>query len=193
MKNLKSMKNIIFSVVLAGLTLQSQAASYTIDTQGSHAFVQFKIKHLGYSWLVGQFDKFDGSFEYDENKVNQSSILVNIDTRSLDTNHAERDKHLKGKDFLNVNKYPSASFKSTSMKINGDSGVVIGNLNMHGVDKTITIEVSRIGEGKDPWGGYRAGFEGTTTLKLEDFNIVNTLGPASGSLEMVLNIEGIRQ
>ncbi|MEH6345776.1 MAG: YceI family protein [Bermanella sp.] len=187
------MKTLLLSLALTSLAIQSQAASYAIDTKGAHAFVQFKIKHLGYSWLVGQFEKFDGSFEYDKDNTKQSSILVNIDTRSLDTNHAERDKHLKGKDFLNVSKYPSATFKSTSMKIEGDSGVVTGNLNMHGVDKTITIDVSRIGEGNDPWGSYRAGFEGTTTLKLEDFNIANTLGPASGSLEMLLNIEGIRQ
>lgn len=186
-------KKTLTATALVVMALPSQAATYAIDTKGSHAFVQFKIKHLGYSWLMGQFDKFDGSFEYDKNNPKQSSILVNIDTTSLDTNHAERDKHLKGKDFLNVSKYPTATFKSTSMKVNGDSAVVTGNLTLHGVDKTISIDVSRIGEGKDPWGGYRAGFEGTTTLKLEDFNIANTLGPASASLEMLLNIEGIRQ
>ncbi len=190
---MKIIKYAFFSLILAGLAIQSQAANYTIDTKGSHAFVQFKIKHLGYSWLIGQFNQFDGSFNYDKEKANQSSILVNIETKSLDTNHAERDKHLRGKDFLNVSKYPTATFKSTSMKMTGDSGLVTGNLNLHGVDKTITIEVSRIGEGNDPWGSYRAGFEGTTTLKLEDFNIVNSLGPASASLEMTLNIEGIRQ
>ena len=190
---MKSIKYVLFSLVLSSLALHSQAASYTIDTKGSHAFVQFKIKHLGYSWLMGRFNSFDGSFEYDKNNANQSSILVNIDTKSLDTNHAERDKHLRGKDFLNVRKYPTATFKSASMKINGDKGLVTGNLNLHGVDRTITIEVNRIGEGNDPWGGYRAGFEGTTTLKLEDYNIVNSLGPASASLEMTLNIEGIRQ
>ena len=190
---MKNLQHLLLCLVLAGLALQSQAASYTIDTKGSHAFIQFKIKHLGYSWLMGRFNSFDGSFEYDKNNANQSSILVNIDTKSLDTNHAERDKHLRGKDFLNVRKYPTATFKSASMKINGDKGLVTGNLNLHGVDRTITIEVNRIGEGNDPWGSYRAGFEGTTTLKLEDYNIVNSLGPASASLEMTLNIEGIRQ
>ncbi len=190
---MNTFKKTLMASALIAMALPSHAATYAIDTKGSHAFVQFKIKHLGYSWLMGQFNQFDGSFEYDKNNAKQSSILVNIDTTSLDTNHAERDKHLKGKDFLNVSKFPSATFKSTSMNIQGDSGQVTGNLNLHGVDRTITIDVSRIGEGNDPWGGYRAGFEGTTTLKLEDYNIANTLGPASASLEMTLNIEGIRQ
>lgn len=190
---MNTLKYAFISLILVSFTLHSQAANYTIDTKGSHAFIQFKIKHLGYSWLIGQFNQFEGSFEYDKNKANQSSVLVNINTKSVDTNHAERDKHLRGKDFLNVSQYPTATFKSTSMDINEGKGLVTGNLTLHGVNKVITINVNRIGEGNDPWGSYRAGFEGTTTLKLEDFNIVNSLGPASASLEMTLNIEGIRQ
>jgi len=187
------MKRFIFALLAASLTLQAQAASYKIDTDGAHAFIQFKIKHLGFSWVVGQFNEFDGSFEYDKNNVNQSSVMVNIDTTSVDTNHGLRDEHIKGKDFLNVSEFPTASFTSTSVNIDGDKGVITGKLNLHGVEKTITLQVAMIGEGNDPWGSYRAGFDGTTTLKLEDFNIVNSLGPASASLEMHLYVEGIRQ
>ena len=187
------MKRFIFALLAASLTLQAQAASYKIDTQGAHAFIQFKIKHLGFSWVVGQFNEFDGSFQYDKNKLNDSNVVVNINTSSLDTNHALRDEHIKGEDFLNVVKFPTASFTSTSVKIDGDKGFITGKLNLHGVEKIITLQVAMIGEGNDPWGSYRAGFDGTTSLKLEDFNIVNSLGPASASLEMHLYIEGIRQ
>ena len=166
-----------------------------IDTQGAHAFVNFKIKHLGYSWLHGRFNTFDGGFNYDSVNPNASQIMVNIETKSIDSNHAERDKHLRGKDFLNVDKFPQASFKSTSIVFDakGDEAKVTGDFTLHGVTKSITFEIDKIGEGKDPWGGYRVGFEGETSLKLADLGIDYNLGPASTHVDIGLFIEGIRK
>ncbi|TMP61613.1 hypothetical protein CWB77_08830 [Pseudoalteromonas sp. S1610] len=171
------------------------AADYVIDTKGAHAFVNFKIKHLGYSWLHGRFNTFDGQFNYDPKNPNASQISVNIDTASLDSNHAERDKHLRGGDFLNVSKYPQASFKSTEIKFDqdGEEATVTGEFTLHGITKTISFEIDKIGEGKDPWGGYRVGFEGETSLKLADYGIDYDLGPASTHVDIGLFIEGIRQ
>ena len=173
----------------------ANAADYVIDTKGAHAFVNFKIKHLGYSWLHGRFNTFDGQFNYDAKNPNASQISVNIDTASLDSNHAERDKHLRGGDFLNVSKYPQASFKSTAIKFDqdGEEATVTGEFTLHGVTKTISFEIDKIGEGKDPWGGYRVGFEGETSLKLADYGIDYDLGPASTHVDIGLFIEGIRQ
>ncbi|MGO2331467.1 MAG: YceI family protein [Pseudoalteromonas nigrifaciens] len=192
------MKKLLLSTVVSGAMLLSasavNAADYVIDTQGAHAFVNFKIKHLGYSWLHGRFNTFDGTFSYDAKTPNASQITVNIDTTSLDSNHAERDKHLRGKDFLNVSKYPTATFKSTSVKFDDDdSGEVTGEFTLHGVTKTITFEIDKVGEGKDPWGGQRVGFEGETSLKLADYGIDYNLGPASTHVDIGLSIEGIRQ
>ncbi|WP_197473181.1 YceI family protein, partial [Oleiphilus sp. HI0123] len=64
---------------------------------------------------------------------------------------------------------------------------------LHGVSKSISFPVEKVGEGKDPWGGYRAGFTGKTSLKLADYGITRNLGPASTHVEIELNIEGIRQ
>ncbi|MDN3377636.1 MULTISPECIES: YceI family protein [unclassified Pseudoalteromonas] len=173
----------------------AQAADYVIDTKGAHAFVNFKIKHLGYSWLHGRFNTFDGEFSYDAKNPNASTIMVNIDTKSIDSNHAERDKHLRGGDFLNVDKFPKASFKSTSIKFDddGDEADVTGEFTLHGVTKIITFEIDKIGEGKDPWGGYRVGFEGETSLKLADYGIDYNLGPASTHVDIGLYIEGVRK
>ena len=190
-------KLLINTAVSAALVLSASAvnaAEYVIDTKGAHAFVNFKIKHLGYSWLHGRFNTFDGEFNYDAEKPNASQIMVNIDTTSLDSNHAERDKHLRGKDFLNVDKYPTATFKSTKITFNNDdSGKVTGDFTLHGVTKSITFEIDKIGEGQDPWGGYRVGFEGETSLKLSDYGINYNLGPASTHVDIGLFIEGIRK
>ncbi|NEV63133.1 YceI family protein [Thiorhodococcus minor] len=167
---------------------------YLIDTEGGHAFIQFRIKHLGYSWLYGRFDDFEGSFVYDPDDTKQSSIEVKIRTASLDSNHAERDKHLRGDDFLDVGRYPTASFKSTSYRETGfNKSVLEGELTLKGITKPITVEVRRIGNGPDPWGGYRRGFQGSTEFALKDFGIDYNLGPASRKVEMILSIEGIRQ
>jgi polyisoprenoid-binding protein YceI len=193
---IKMKKLLVSTAVSAAMMLSvttANAADYVIDTKGAHAFVNFKIKHLGYSWLHGRFNTFDGKFNYDAKNPNASQIMVNIDTTSLDSNHAERDKHLRGKEFLNVDKYPTATFKSTSIKFEDDSGQVTGDFTLHGVTKTITFEIDKVGEGKDPWGGYRVGFEGETSLKLTDYGIDYNLGPASTHVDIGLFIEGIRQ
>ena len=193
------MKKLLLTSALSAAMFMTathaNAADYVIDTKGAHAFVNFKIKHLGYSWLHGRFNTFDGQFNYDAKNPNASQISVNIDTASLDSNHAERDKHLRGGDFLNVSKYPQASCKSTAIKFDqdGEEATVTGEFTLHGVTKTISFEIDKIGEGQDPWGGYRVGFEGETSLKLADYGIDYDLGPASTHVDIGLFIEGIRQ
>lgn len=191
------MKKLLIATAISGLALSAsfaQAATYDIDNEGAHASVNFKIQHLGYSWLTGRFNDFDGSFEYDKAAPEKSSINVTIDTTSLDSNHAERDKHLKSPDFLDVKKYPTATFKSTGFKSTGEGkGDITGDFTLHGVTKSITFPVVRIGEGNDPWGGYRAGFSGSTVLKLSDYGIDYNLGPASSTVEIELHVEGRRQ
>lgn len=175
-------------------TTPIQAAEFDLDIKGAHAFIQFKIKHLGYSWLIGRFNKFDGHFSYDEKNPNASKIEVNIDTTSIDSNHAERDKHLRGKDYLYVSKYPTAKFVSSSFtEKDNNKAILKGKLTLHGVTKNITIMLNHIGHGPDPWGGYRRGFAGSAMLTLKDFGMTTDLGPASRQVEMFLALEGIRR
>jgi polyisoprenoid-binding protein YceI len=193
-------KQLLTAVTASAIALGSlfsfsaQAADYEIDTKGAHAFVQFKIQHLGYSWLLGRFNTFEGDFSYDKAAPEKSEIEIVIETASIDSNHAERDKHLKGADFLNVDEFPKAVFKSTGFEIkDDDTAIVTGIFMLHGVKKTINFPIEKIGEGKDPWGGYRAGFSGKTKLKLSDYGISYNLGPASTHVEIELHVEGIRK
>lgn len=185
---------VLLSAILSFASLPALAETYLIDTKGSHAFIQFRIKHLGYSWLVGRFNTFSGEFTYDEENPSDATVDVFIDTASVDSNHAERDKHLRSDDFLNVEKYPQATFNSTSYKELGDGKAELtGDFTLNGVTRPLTIAVEHIGAGDDPWGGYRRGFYGTTSFKLKDFNIKKDLGPASQEVELMLGVEGIRQ
>jgi len=190
------MKTLIKSTLLAAVIASSTfagAATYNIDDSkaGAHSQIDVQVSHLGISWVKGRFDNFSGTFEYDKDQPNNSSINVTIDTTSFDSNHAKRDKHVMSSDFLDVSEYPQASFKSTMIKSMGDGKVsVTGDLNLHGVSKSITFDANLIGEGKSPWGDYRAGFEGSTDLKFSDFNID---GSKIGATNFTVNMffEGI--
>jgi polyisoprenoid-binding protein YceI len=173
--------------------LLASAAEYRIDTQDAHAFVQFRIQHLGYSWLWGRFERFAGEFQYDERHPESASVAVRIDTASLSTGHAERDKHLRSDKFLDVAAFPEARFVSTSYQEgSGGKAELKGDLSLHGVTRPIVIQVEQIGHGPDPWGGYRRGFEGRAVLTLADFGIDFDLGPHSKTLELLLSIEGVK-
>jgi len=185
-------------VLVAGaLTLSgpAYAADYVIDTKGNHASINFRISHLGFSWLTGRFDKFSGNFSYDKTAPEASKVKVEIDTASLNSNHAERDKHIKSADFLDAAKFPKATFESTSVKPNGEGKATItGKLTLHGVTKDVVIDAVHVGGGNDPWGSVRDGFAGKTTLTLADFDIDTAkLGPSSAKVDLELNIEGIKQ
>jgi len=189
--------NLKTTLAALALTLSSSlwaGEQYQIDTKGMHASIEFKIKHLGISWLKGNFNDFSGEFNFDEKNPAASNVQVSINTASLDSNHGERDKHLRGKDFLDVKKFPKASFKSTKVVSSKDGSAKIhGDLTLHGVTRNIVIDATQIGAGNDPWGGFRRGFEGSTKISLHDFNIDFNLGPASKEVELNLYVEGIRK
>ena len=178
---------------LLGTSLLASAADYKFDKEGQHAFVQFRIQHLGYSWLYGTFKDFDGTFTFDEANPAADKVNVTLNTASLDTNHAERDKHIRSADFLNTAKFPQATFASTAVKKEGKEYNITGDLTLNGVTKPITLDARLLGEGKDPWGGYRAGFEANGEIVLKDFNITKDLGPASQKAELIISVEGVRQ
>lgn len=192
------LKKSLFALAISGVgmaSLPALADTYVIDTKGAHASINFAVSHLGYSVLTGRFDKFEGEFTYDPAKPEASTVNVTIDTGSVNSNHAERDKHLRSDDFLNVEKFPKATFVSKKIVLDDDKDEfdIVGDLTLNGVTKSVTIEVDKIGEGKDPWGGYRAGFSGETEIKLKDFNVKMDLGPASQVVKLQLEVEGIKK
>ncbi|MCV6575032.1 MAG: YceI family protein [Cohaesibacter sp.] len=175
------------------MALPALAADYIIDHEGAHASINFKIKHLGYSWLTGRFDTFSGTFSFDEKNPAASKVMVEIDTKSINSNHAARDKHLRSGDFLDVSNHPKATFQSTGIEVTGEkSAKITGDLTLHGVTKSVTLDAHYVGGGKDPWGGFRQGFEATTQIALKDFGMKGP-GPSSQTVDLSLHVEGIRK
>ncbi len=195
------MKKVLLGAVATAFAMSALASEhdgqerYLIDTEGAHAFIQFKIDHLGFSWLLGRFNDFEGEFIYDTNDPSESSVEVTIQTGSVDSNHDERDEHLRTDDFLTVEEYPEATFKSTAFTPGDEEGhyTLTGDFFLNGHTRSVDIDVKQIGAGRDPWGNQRRGFEGSTTLTLADFGIDYDLGERARTLEIFLSIEGILQ
>lgn len=170
------------------------AETYRIDTEDAHAFIQFRISHLGYSWLYGRFNDFTGEFTFDPEAPENSRVQVEVQTASVDTNLQRRDEHLRDDDFLTVDEFPTATFTSTAFEPLGEDRYrMTGDLELLGRTREIVVDVEQVGAGEDPWGGFRRGFEGTTALTLADFGIDYDLGEEAETMEMTLSVEGIRQ
>ncbi len=193
------LKRILLTATLAlglGVSAAQAAEHYVIDTKDMYVFITFKIKHLGYSWLEGRFNRFSGYFDYDEANPVNNRVRIEIDIASLDSNHAERDKHLRSERFFDVKKYPKATFVSTGWEDHSNGKATLkGKFTLRGVTREIAIDVNQVGAGKDPWGGFRRGFEGTTTLHLSDYKMkeAHILGPVAENIQIWLSIEGVRQ
>lgn len=187
------MKKLIVAGLFLGLAGIASAAQYRIDgsNAGMHTSVNFRAMHMGISALWGRFNDISGTFTYDANNVAASSITVNIDPASIDTNHEARDTHLRTADYLDVEKFPEAGFVSTQIMDMGEGRMhVMGNFTLHGVTRPIDFVVVRTGEGETPFGDYRVGFEGEMTLDVSEFGIGLAPVPV---ITLMLAIEGIRQ
>jgi polyisoprenoid-binding protein YceI len=191
LRKLATAATLALSIFIASAQT-AQAEDYAFDVKGQHAFIQFKVSHLGFSWLYGRFTKFDGMFSVDEKNPAEGSVSATIETASVDTDHAERNKHLRTADFFESDKFPTATFKSTKVIPGADGTAVIeGDFTLHGVTKSIQLNAKHIGAGNDPWGGFRRGFEATTTLQTKDFGVATKFG--SPSVDIIISIEGIRK
>jgi polyisoprenoid-binding protein YceI len=161
-----------FGLLAAALALASPAlAADTYQFDKAHTTVGFQVRHI-VSNVGGKFRDFAGTIRVDRVKPESSSVEFTIQAASIDTSEAKRDEHLKSPDFFDVANQPTITFKSTAVKPTGkDAYEVTGNLTMRGVTKLITLPVTLLGEGKDPWGNEKIGFETSTTLNRKDYGI----------------------
>jgi polyisoprenoid-binding protein YceI len=161
-----------FALLAAALAVASPAVAaetYTFDK--AHTTVGFQVRHI-FTMVGGKFNDFAGTIQIDRAKPDSSTVEFTIQAGSIFTNDAKRDEHLRSADFFDVPSHPAITFKSTSVKPAGNTLYhVTGNLTMRGVTKQITLPVTLLGEGKDPWGNDKIGFETAITLNRKDYGI----------------------
>ncbi|MEO1171918.1 MAG: YceI family protein [Myxococcota bacterium] len=182
------------ALLLVLATSAGPGAEYTIDPD--HAFALFSASHLGIGVTHGRFDRVSGSFVLDESSPASSSVVIQIDPASVNSGVKKRDGHLLGPDFLHAKQFPKFTFKSQSVRRLGPGRFeVAGTLELRGKSKPLTVRVESTGQGKDPWGGYRAGFKTSFELKRSEFGM--TYGVADGLVGDTVRIEfaaeGIRR
>jgi polyisoprenoid-binding protein YceI len=160
----------IFGLVcLLGAGLALGAEAYTLDA--SHSHVGFSVRHFGVSNVRGEFKEFSGTLMVDEEDLTGSSIEFRIKTDSIDTDHEQRDEHLRSDDFLASEEFPEIVFKSKKIEKRGDEHVAIGDLTIR--DKTHEIELpfEIAGPLKDPLNNMRLGAEGAVTVDRQDYGV----------------------
>ena len=142
-----------FAVLAATLALASPAlAADTYQFDKSHTTVGFQVRHI-FTMLGGKFQDFSGTIKVDRAKPESSSVEFTIQAATIFTNDPKRDEHLRTPDFFDVASHPTITFRSTAVKASGkDVYEVTGDLTMRGVTKQVTLPVTFLGEGKDPWG-----------------------------------------
>jgi len=184
----------LLAMTLGG-PISASAKEYVVDSD--HTAVSFKVRHL-FSYAEGRFDRFDGTIEFDPNALEATSVQGTIDVSSINTNVAERDKHLRSGDFFDAAKYPKIEFRSTKVTdvdTAKKTGKIHGDLTIHGVTKPVVLDAAFLGEGKDPWGNQKAGFSAKTTVNRKDFGLnwnqaLETGGVLVGEdVEISLNVE----
>jgi polyisoprenoid-binding protein YceI len=183
---------LLLSILAFAGTTAALADSFKIDPV--HSTILFKIGHFGVSNVYGRFDTFNGTFTIDQNDPSKDAVNVEIKTDSVDTNFPKRDADIKGPDFLNAAQFPTATFKSTSVKkVDDKTYEVTGDFTLRGVTKPLTLNVRAIGSGPGPKGEFRSGWEATTTLKRSDFEVKALLPAVSDEVGLRIAVEGIKQ
>ena len=183
---------VIFSMILIFTFSASAAETYKLDPD--HTAIIFRVKHLGVAYVYGRFSGPTGSFVFDESSPANSSIQIQVDAKNVDTAVEKRDNHLKSPDFFDTGEHPVIKFKSTSVKKSGpDSYEVSGNLTLLGKTQPMTVTARQTGNGKDPWGNFRQGFEASFSIKRSDFGMDFMMGVAADEVLLTVSVEGIRQ
>jgi polyisoprenoid-binding protein YceI len=161
---------LVCAFVLVSAIADAEMARYDIDPE--HTTIGFSVVHMLVSNVRGQFMDYSGFIEMDPDTKSVKTIEATIKTASINTNHEKRDTHLRSPDFLDVEKYPTMTYKLKSYRKTGDQyNTALGSLTLHGVTKNITLVVNLIGVTKDPMGNIRAGFTAKGKINRRDFDI----------------------
>jgi polyisoprenoid-binding protein YceI len=159
---------------MSSTTAAAQRTTWNIDP--AHTLVEFSAKHMMITTVKGRFSDVKGAITIDEAQPDRSTAEATIDANSIDTRTADRDKHLRSAEFLDVAQFLTVTFKSRRIQgasnQQGKAFKVTGDLTVHGVTREVTLDTTYEGRGKDPWGGERVSFSADTKIDRRDFGLV---------------------
>ena len=178
---------VVLTLLPLAATAQEEASEaaldpylYTIDA--SHSNVGFKVRHFTVSNVRGKFNTFEGTVRFNPDDLSDSGVEVKIDAASIDTDHEQRDDHLRSADFLDAENHPTLTFKSTKVEQGDDGYVLTGDLTMRGVTKEVSFPFEMVGPIKDPLGLMRMGVEGGLTIDRRDWGLEWSRAMETGGL-----------
>lgn len=183
---------LVASLALFSTAALAAAETYTID--GTHTQAEFTWNHFGFSNPSGNFDKIEGTITYDAADPTQSSVDVTIAIDSINTHVEKLDKHMLSADMFDVEKYPTATFKSTKVEKGDGEGrfKVTGDLNLHGVTKAVVLDTTLNLAADHPMKKVPTiGFDATTTIKRSDFGINYAVPNVSDEIRIKITTEAM--
>ncbi|MDB4914287.1 MAG: hypothetical protein JWM95_1931 [Gemmatimonadetes bacterium] len=153
------------------MTAAAAPANTSWKLDPTHSSVEFSAKHLMITTVKGRFADVAGTVTVNGTSPSDASVDVVIQAASIDSRTEQRDAHLKSADFLDVENFPTITFKSTKIEGSKDTFTITGDLTIHGITRPVTLAAAFEGEGKDPWGGTRMGFSATGKIDRRDFGL----------------------
>lgn len=184
------------ALMLAGALAAPPAWAEEFTLDPAHTSVNFKINHLGISETYGRFNDVEGRLDLDRQNPEASSVTVVIDTRSIDTNHEERDDHLRGEEFFAVGTYPTITFKSTDIEMTGEkTAKITGDLTLRGVTKPLALDATLLHLGPHPMRPERevAGFTATGEIRRSDYGMTGFLPMVGDEVTLFISAEAYRE
>lgn len=193
MKNYLAIFIAVFAILFVANPASAEIEEYKFDKV--HTQILFFVDHLGFSKSQGEFHEYEGGFTFNRGEPEKSSVNISIDTSSIDMDNEKWNKHMRSADFFNVEKFPSMTFKSTSIDITGENTAnIVGDLTILGVTKPVTLAVRHNKSGKHAFTGkYVSGFSATTSFKRSEFGMKYGLPLVGDEVQVRLEVEGIRQ
>ncbi|GAO35382.1 hypothetical protein SCT_0768 [Sulfuricella sp. T08] len=188
------MKKLAILAVAASMSSAAFAATETYVIDGTHTFPRFEYNHFGYSNQVSRFDKTSGKITLDR-AAKTGSVDVVIDAKSVDTGYALFNEHIQGEDYFYTAKYPTITFKSSSMKFDGDKLVAVnGDLTIKGVTKPVTLTVTSFHCMPHPMLKREAcGANATTKIKRSEFNAGKNAPYVSDEVTLTIPVEAVKE
>jgi polyisoprenoid-binding protein YceI len=168
---------------------------WNVDT--AHTNVQFKVKHMGFFDVTGDFQTYEGSLETVGESLDGGSITAVVNVDSINTNNGQRDGHLKSDDFFNAEAFPTITFKSTSIAKKGDKFAITGDLTIRDITQSVVFDAVHAGKLVGMGGELRTGVQAITTINRKSFGLswgamVEGVNVVSDNVEIILNVQLVK-